>query len=124
MSEGLVEAGRITRPTALVRAARLLAAREPDRERLLARVLGRVGKAWPHDCARAVSMHERDLEERRSTADLSYRPQAHVEALAALLIELGRLANGDHANASGSDAFRLAAKSSRDSRTPASSAGA
>ena len=112
----------IHRPATLVRAARIAAGMQPNRNRLLARVL-RFDHGGPLDSL-AERIHECEafLESQRQATDPAYSAQRHVEALAALIVIAGPRADAeavacaqtsavpmaDHAKASGSDCFRPA----------------
>ena len=77
------------RPVTLVRAARHAVGMQPQRARLLRRVLR--GAPFPPAATPELVERLRDqeamLNELRLAADLTYSGQAHVEALAALLME-------------------------------------
>ena len=122
MTNAILSIRALQRPVTLIRAARHLAAERPSRNRLNARVLR--GQTMPSTCLVAARIEEREaeLEAQRIATDPSYAPQAHVEALAALMLAAAEAAG--QAKASGSASFRLATKSSNDSRTAASMGGA
>ena len=112
----------IQRPVTLVRAARHVVAHQPNPSRLLLRVLRGTRPGTASARRGAIAEREAELEDQRITAVPGYSVQAHVEALAALMLED---AGGDRqAKASGSAAFRCATKASSASRMPWSIAGA
>lgn len=122
MTNAILSIRALQRPVTLVRAARHLAAERPSRNRLNARVLRGQAMSSTYQAAARIEEREAELEAQRAANDPSYAPQAHVEALAALMLATAEPA--DQAKASGSASFRLATKSSSDPRMAASMGGA